>query len=133
MIKEYIIYLQEETEKTKILNNLNKVTHDSLLWKLLKGFNLNLNYNNCYFIKWKETNNVNENKVRAKASIAPINLEFKLNLPSLILKCFDSEIDIDNINECEEFIELCTSLIKDRFKIPLMFIEPCLQTMKNNI
>ena len=133
MIQEYIIYLQEETEKTKMLNNLNKVIHDSLLWKLLKGFNLNLNYNNCYFIKWKETNNVNENKVRTKASIAPINLEFKLNLPSLLLKCFDSEIDIDDINECEEFIELCTSLIKDRFKIPLMYIEPCLKTMKNNI
>ena len=128
-MNEYMEYLKREINSKKRFSS--KPEHFALnqVFSFFpKGFDFHFDYENIEMVAYDK-----DNIVSSKMIIPSNEIILSLTLTKIFIKLFELEVQITDLNKCENIIEQLKDLAKDKFKVVEIVIEPCYRQIKDGI
>jgi hypothetical protein len=128
-IKEYLEYLKKELDKAiKLGAETDNFEINYLMSFFPSGFDFNFDYENLEFIYYS-----NDKKVCGKAVVPPSESHLKIDNNSFIIKFFDFELDINDLEKAKFFIGKIMKILGEKLQMTKFFIEPCIAQLREDL
>lgn len=127
-IKEYIKFLKHENEiADNILKKKGGFEVNYILSMFSNGMNVNIDYENfeCVYYKKNEFNLKNSHQILGKFLIPNMDFNFQFNASSIIVKLFDFEFELNDLENSKILVQTLLQIIKEKMKVITVFIQPC--------
>jgi hypothetical protein len=128
-INEYLEYLKKELDKAiKLGAETDNFEINYLMSFFPSGFDFNFDYENLEFIYYS-----NDKKVCGKAVVPPSESHLKIDNNNFIIKFFDFELDINDLENAKFFIGKIMKILGEKLQMTKFFIEPCLAQLREDL
>ena len=128
-IKEYLEYLKKELDKAiKLGAETDNFEINYLMSFFPSGFDFNFDYENLEFIYYS-----NDKKICGKAVVPPSESHLKIDNNNFIVKFFDFELDINDLENAKFFIGKIMKIFGEKLQMTKLFIEPCIAQLREDL
>ena len=135
-INEYIDYLKKENNKllkfSKDIDTKPFFELNYLFSYFPKGIKFYFDYENFEGVYYNKVQ-----KMMGKFMISPYNINISVSLTKIIMNLFGINIEINNLMESklliEKLMEKCKKMLEDKKDMAEIIIEPCYNSLKNEL
>ena len=135
-INEYIDYLKKENNKllkfSKDIDTKPFFELNYLFSYFPKGIKFYFDYENFEGVYYNKVQ-----KMMGKFMISPYNINISVSLTKIIMNLFGINIEINNLMESklliEKLMEKCKQMLEDKKDMAEIIIEPCYNSLKNEL
>ncbi len=135
-IKEYMEYLKKENNKlltfSKDIDSKPFFEINYLFSFFPKGIKFYFDYENFEGVYYNKME-----KMMGKFMISPYNINISISLSKIIMNLFGINIEINNLMESklliEKLMEQCQKMLEDKKDMMKIIIEPCYNSLKNEL